>query len=357
MLPTSPTPMPPLSPLPSTPTPTPKRTRYLVTILSVVAVLGIVVFFAVSLSAPKGVAPQPVIYKPTRSATTTPIAGKILFIARPDGKVDHVYTMSADGTGVTQLTSGQYSDQTAEWSFDGKKIVFHRNTADGPAIYTMNADGSNPARLSPSPGRDVLPAWTPSGQIVYSHVVTLPTPGSGFPKTSIMIMNADGTGAKTLLDQGEFDVEPRVSPDGTKIIFGCERNRGLQVCIMNADGSDVKQLTNSGMNSADPHWSHDGSKISFGSDREGGGLLNFYTMNPDGSGVAQITHFPLGQESGDTSWSRDDKFIAFEWDVNGKKQSDPDAHAEVWIVGADGSNPYTTGVDCSGVGCAPRFQP
>jgi hypothetical protein len=39
------------------------------------------------------------------------------------------------------------------------------------------------------------------------------------------------------------------------------------------------------------------------------------------------------------------------------KQSEPNAYAEVWTMNADGSGQLTTGVQCSDVGCAPRWQP
>ena len=80
-------------------------------------------------------------------------------------------------------------------------------------------------------------------------------------------------------------------------------------------------------------------------------------MDPDGSNVVQLTHFDVPYEAGDTSWSSDDTKVAFEWDVNGMKQSDPDAVAEVWIVEADGTGAATTTVSCSDVDCSPRLQP
>ena len=43
--------------------------------------------------------------------------------------------------------------------------------------------------------------------------------------------------------------------------------------------------------------------------------------------------------------------------MNGMKQSDPNAYAEVWIINSDGSGEMSTGVQCAGVGGAPRWQP
>ena len=49
--------------------------------------------------------------------------------------------------------------------------------------------------------------------------------------------------------------------------------------------------------------------------------------------------------------------LAFQYDINGMKQSDPNAYAEVWTMNADGSGETSTGVQCSDSGCAPRWQP
>ena len=77
----------------------------------------------------------------------------------------------------------------------------------------------------------------------------------------------------------------------------------------------------------------------------------------DGSQQVPLTHFDVPYEAGDTNWSSDGKKIAFEYDINGMRQSDPNAYAEVWTMNLDGSAETSTKVQCSGVGCAPRWQP
>ena len=80
-------------------------------------------------------------------------------------------------------------------------------------------------------------------------------------------------------------------------------------------------------------------------------------MNADGSNLLQVTHFEVPIEAGDTNWSSDGKKIVFERDINGMKQSDPNAFAEVWTMNPDGSDAATTTIACSDVGCAPRWKP
>src|SRR5262249_48548804 len=70
--------------------------------------------------------------------------GKIVFDSDRGASVD-IYTMNADGSGVTPLTSDPGEDSRASFSADGKRIVFRSDRAPhtgNPEIYVMNADGS-----------------------------------------------------------------------------------------------------------------------------------------------------------------------------------------------------------------------
>ncbi len=280
----------------------------------------------------------------------------ILFVSNRDGQ-DHLYLMNDDGTGVTRITNTASQDDWPSWSPDGSRIVFRR-AFNGTGIYTANGDGSNQVRVSPTPGFDVAPTYNNDGtKIIFSFVPVPPPPDP--PPTDIMIMNADGTGRQLILASGGFvNTEPRMSPDGTKIVFMSNRAGGQHIFVMNSDGSGVTQLTTQGAN-GDPFWSPDGAKISFGSNREGGGKLNVYTMLANGTNQRKQTFFHLPFESGDTSWSPDGSKIVFELDWPASGQSNPNAHAEVWVVNSDGSGRGLRSLhqSCSAVGCSPKWRP
>jgi subtilisin family serine protease len=77
----------------------------------------------------------------------SPDGTKLLFsnhhVTNTFATLAEIYTMNADGTGLTQLTSGNY-DQFATWSPDGTKIMFGRNGI----YYVMNADGTSLAPIN-----------------------------------------------------------------------------------------------------------------------------------------------------------------------------------------------------------------
>ncbi len=123
---------------------------------------------------------------------------------------------------------------------------------------------------------------------------------------------------------------PSFSPDGSKIVYASKKSGFEEIWVMNADGSNKVQLTNMGARIAGrPRFSNDGTKISFFSNKTIVGVdsLQIYTMNANGSGLAQIT---TKSNNTDPAWSPDGKIIF-------AKQSNKKSRY-IYIMDADGQN-------------------
>src|SRR6185295_3351574 len=59
----------------------------------------------------------------------------------------------------------------------------------------------------------------------------------------IYIMPSTGGAAKVLRGGHAYEVQPRFSPDGKKILFTSDAAGGDNIWIMNKDGSGAKQIT------------------------------------------------------------------------------------------------------------------
>ena len=266
----------------------------------------------------------------------SPDRSKIVFEGGPTG--GDIYLINADGTGLTNLTrtpSGTDLEKGPKWSPDGNRILFAKTTIiidvndverQLTDLYTMSADGSGLMQLTAT-GTELTAGgydWSPSGtQIAFESV----RGGS----QSIYVVNASGGVATRLSGAGDFGA-PNWSPDGSKIVFLSQpaAPEPIQVWTMNSDGSGQARRTNQpGDNKTAPSWSPDGSKIVY-MNSTAPRSSDIWTINPDGTGAFNVT----GNGADNTSpvWSPDGRQIAFVVDhgVSG------DA-VRVFVVNADGT--------------------
>ncbi len=91
--------------------------------------------------------------------------------------------------------------------------------------------------------------------------------------------------------------DPQVSPDGTRIAYvlsatDLEHNRRRSsLWLVNADGSGTRRLTTHEAGASDPRWSADGDAIWFLSSRSGSSQV--WRIPVDGGEAAQVTHLDL----------------------------------------------------------------
>lgn len=111
----------------------------------------------------------------------------------------------------------------------------------------------------------------------------------------IFVMNPDGTGQTNLTNNSREDLDPCLSPDGTRIAFeSWPSTNGGEIFVMNADGTGETNLTNNSSDDYDPYFSPDGKKIVFTSNRDGD--WEIYLMNADGSGQTNLTRSPTTED-------------------------------------------------------------
>jgi Tol biopolymer transport system component len=240
-----------------------------------------------------------------------------------------VFTINPDGTGELVLTNHILRDGDPSFSPDGTKIAFESYRSGFSELWTMNADGTGLTQLTFNGApEDRGSSWTPDGtQIVY-HTTEFPA-GAGHSSFEIMIINTDGTGKTRLTNNLFQDSLPSVSPDGTKIAFFSTRDGDGEIYVMNIDGSNVTRLTNSPGEDAHPMWSPDGSQITFHTRRFG--TLDIMVMNADGSNPRLVTTGTTTTHEYFPVWSPDGTKIAF----NGTTL-DP-SNTDLYTINVDGT--------------------
>jgi dipeptidyl aminopeptidase/acylaminoacyl peptidase len=183
--------------------------------------------------------------------------GRKLLIVR-DGDI---YVVPPTGAPLVNLTNHAASDGTPSWSPDGSRIAFASDRDGAPDLYMMNADGSGVVRLHTGVGMASQPTWSPdSRRLAFTCYSNASDPW--WDTADICTIAADGSGFARLTTEVGPDLDPAWSPDGTRILFSTARFGGRELALMNPDGTGVAQLTFIG--SAGGHsWSSDGTRIAF----------------------------------------------------------------------------------------------
>src|ERR671935_80336 len=100
----------------------------------------------------------------SEESSWSPDARRIVFDSNRAGGPTKLYVMDADGSHVTQLTSGPGTDETPAWSPDGRRLAFVSDRGGNPEIWIMNADATDAQQLVEVPGRCTSPKWSPDGK-------------------------------------------------------------------------------------------------------------------------------------------------------------------------------------------------
>jgi TolB protein len=104
------------------------------------------------------------------------------------------------------------------------------------------------------------------------------------------MMNADGTSPRDLTpNTPEFDGDPAWSPGGSRIAFTSRRDGNKEIYLMNPDGTGLLNITNNRADDFDPTWSPDGQLVGFVSTRDRN--YEIYETN-DRFLLKRLTHDP-----------------------------------------------------------------
>jgi Tol biopolymer transport system component len=199
----------------------------------------------------------------------SPDGRRISFDSDRDGAFE-IYTMNVDGTDVRRLTYSSANDVSAAWSPDGAEIAWMSNRSGQFEVWLMNADGSDQRQftgsVAPSEGTHWFPQWSPDGNRLAFHVnrdvYTVGLDGSEYTRLTIdpdngmvpswvpgldrIVFMSWRTGATEIHIMRTESIDPRVSPDGRRIVYTWVPAGGAgpkHLMLMNLDGSEATQLT------------------------------------------------------------------------------------------------------------------
>lgn len=238
---------------------------------------------------PDGSEKRRVIRPPSGPATVgepawSPDGTKIAY-SRPDytarPRVSHIFVVSADGSGNTQLTRGEVFDESPSWSPDGNRIVFSRETGhkvlesggllggDRSMVTVDSATGDDEQVIAS--GRFYSPRWSPDGRRI-AYVKS----------DQLGVIDVDGANVRILT--GGAHIEGLAwSPDGSHIAYVSGDWREADIRVIEVDGFRSYQLTDAPGPEVEPAWSPDGERIAYTTYKVDGNRLTDMQIRVRGS--------------------------------------------------------------------------
>lgn len=250
----------------------------------------------------------------------SPNGGRIVYRRNTFGSLD-IATMTTLGKNVVLVTNDNFTDWNPRWSPDGKFLYFTSNRGGSYNIWRVRIDEETgkvladpePVTTGTSISPENLSISRDGRQLAYSSYIE----SYIIQKISFDPVAEKVVGSPTSVTKGTYC---DVHPDGNWLAFD---NRSVSnpearvISVIGVDGTNFKQITDSMYRDRHPKWSPDGKKIAFRSNRSG--EIQIWIMNPDGSNLKQLTYGKHDAGTGVVVWSPDSKKIA--WCAGAKKEA------------------------------------
>jgi len=244
----------------------------------------------------------------------------ILFISF-QGESPGIYGVFPDSATMIPVLeiSGSSVVGSLDWSNTKRMLAF--SLAQGVRNDIFIADLTTSALYNvtkETPFGGVEPRWSPDGtRIAYV---------CGEYEPDICVIDADGSNYTQLTSHPSRDINPVWSPDGSAIAYQTSRGGLSDIYVLDLKNQTERNLTRGISQNAQPSWSPDGKVILFQSDRDGS--MDIFTISVEDLYIINLTrHSALDV---DPKWSPDGEFIAF--------RSNREGEWDVFVMRRDGSN-------------------
>lgn len=263
--------------------------------------------------------------------------GRIYFSSNRDGNFE-LYSMNADGSGQTRLTSTPGDEFGPSVSASGRWVTFLHNPteADEPSqrirVELMRTDGTDRRKVTGSTSvADFSPTFAPDGTTIVFSRETDPAAENG----RLWRVRVDGVGAEDLIAISPFrEYDPEFAPDGSRIYFSQEVPASERIYSVNADGSSPTAVSPTGLGRSEgPSTSPDGARVAYTAERTPASTASVIEVQE----LVSASIFEAVPESGqlipyDPAYSPDGTALAF----TRYDDADPDSSPQIYSVPAAG---------------------
>src|SRR5689334_17164332 len=212
-----------------------------------------------------------------------------------------LWALSLDHGQTIQLTHGGAVNLEPRFSPDGKRVAFVSTSYNGhyhiftgdfkdgelKAVQRLTGEQRSPLpRYYYSPfDHEISPAWSPDG----SDIIFVSNRGHIYGTGGFWRMKAEmGAEAKEIhYEETTWKARPDASPDGKRLVYASYLGQQWhQLWLMPAEGGDAFPISYGDFDNINPRWSPDGSKIAFISNR--GGNTSLWVQDVIGGRQQQV---------------------------------------------------------------------
>lgn len=216
-------------------------------------------------------------------------AGSIIFSSDRSGPW-RIWSVRPDGSAFRELTKAGPEEQDVDpvFSPDGKSILFSSTRGEAVGIWRLSLDGTQPQRICDGDQAE----WSPDGKQIV------------FRRQEQIFLRDLTTGRERRISPGDWPhcSGPAWSPDGKRIAVACRWDAGNALFLLDAAGEETTKVYDK-QGACEPHWSPDGTRIVYETE------THIATIAPDGTKNRLVTYFGGVQRYG--RFSPDGKSIVY----------------------------------------------
>ncbi len=192
----------------------------------------------------------------------------------------------------------------AEFSPDGKTIVFVQKVDDRRQIYQINSDGTGERNLSNNNFDEYNPSFASDGK----QIVCVSNRNNSY---LINIFNLETLKVNEINVDCGIPANPKFSQDISMIVFSAEQNRVSDIYIMKSNGKHLQNLTLGRYRNTFPQFTPDGSKLLFLSNERGMKYQDICIIDVKGRQITNLTR-DLNYINQHFNITPDGRFIIFD---------------------------------------------
>ncbi len=213
--------------------------------------------------------PEPLPFPDGRQLSVAPRSNRMVYLQT--SRDTDIFRVGGPGwpAEITRLISSTREEFAAQYSSDGRKIVFVSNRTGPEEIWVADSEGQGTRQITSFGGHSVgSPRWSPDGnRIAFDSTLD--------GRAAIYVIGADGRALRRVTPPGNSCVRPSWSRDGQWIYFGSAQSGEWQIWKTRPDGGQSIQVT------------RDGGREGF---EDAGGQFLYYTKR---SPIEGIWRMPL----------------------------------------------------------------